>query len=195
MSSITLISLVQMELMRMKSRCLPNSPSAEELPIVAHVMVDDLRTRGLADADVDRVRTAFAALVPTLERWPTVRAIIDALPSARPAYRALPSPRKEYSQKFVERIDQIGAALKGTRKRCVMVAGESFGEYQAALAASHQSRTEFEARRLLANGWTSERERKFAGPEPGLIHELERLEATDLESMLEREAIQNEDAP
>lgn len=43
-------------------------------------MEEDLRTRGLTDADADRVAEAFQVLGPTLQRWPTTPMVLGALP-------------------------------------------------------------------------------------------------------------------
>lgn len=52
------------------------------------MMIEDLQNRGLRDADAERVEQAFRILGPHLQKWPTSRMVIDALPATRPRQSA-----------------------------------------------------------------------------------------------------------
>lgn len=69
------------------------------------VMTEDLRRRGLSDADADRIREAFAILGPHLQKWPTSRMVIDALPSKRIARNdrmlVAPTPLDDYCDEYL----------------------------------------------------------------------------------------------
>lgn len=102
---------------------------------------------------------------------PSLPAFIKLLKSQQPTTQdylaSLPAPdephtleQKEIAHKALE------AAKPSTRKarRSVLIAGEGMGEFQDALGeAMTQGMTEKEFRhsRLLANGWTDEKEEKF----------------------------------
>ena len=64
----------------MLARQLDYSPTADELPFTVQVMTDDLVNHGLRDVDAPRVHQAFARLSPALQKWPTTRMVIEALP-------------------------------------------------------------------------------------------------------------------
>ena len=64
----------------MLARQLDYAPTADELPFTVQVMTDDLVNHGLRDIDAPRVREAFARLGPALQKWPTTRTVIEALP-------------------------------------------------------------------------------------------------------------------
>jgi len=91
------------ELYRMMARQLDYAPAADELAFTVQVMIDDLERRGLNDHECDRVREAFRTLGPKLERWPTSRMVIEALPGRNP-YRPTPAPMLPSARRFdVER--------------------------------------------------------------------------------------------
>ena len=64
----------------MLARQLDYAPTADELPFTVQVMTDDLVNHGLRDVDAPRVHQAFARLGPALQKWPTTRMVIEALP-------------------------------------------------------------------------------------------------------------------
>ena len=64
----------------MLARQLDYAPTADELPFTVQVMTDDLVNHGLRDIDAPRVREAFARLGAALQKWPTTRTVIEALP-------------------------------------------------------------------------------------------------------------------
>lgn len=148
---LQLRTIVQQELIRMLARQLDYAPTADELPFTAQVMTEDLAHRGLRDADCDRVREAFAKLGPTLQRWPTARMVIEALPSKEQPYRALPRPAPD--------MEKVAAGIAGMRRagkqryRTVFLPGESFNDYKAALDASKLSKEAFDTERLRMNGF------------------------------------------
>ena len=80
----TLTDTVQQQLFKMVARNLDFSPTPEDLPAVIQVMVEDLERRGLTDADAYRVERAFSILGPHLQKWPTSRMVIEALPPPPP---------------------------------------------------------------------------------------------------------------
>lgn len=135
----------------MLARQLDYAPNADELPFTAQVMTEDLAHRGLRDADVARVREAFNALGPALQRWPTARMVIEALPSAEPPHKALSRPAPN--------MEKVAAGIAGMRQtprrrfRSVFLPGESFGDYLSALDASKLSKEQFDAERLRMNGF------------------------------------------
>ena len=69
------------------------------------MMTEDLRRRGLSDADADRIREAFATLGPHLQKWPTSRMVIDALPSRRLTRNTrmlvAPTPLDDYCDEYL----------------------------------------------------------------------------------------------
>ncbi len=137
---------VEQELLRMMARRLDHGPSADELPFTVQVVTEDLMAKGLRDGDSDRVRSAFALLGPTLDRWPTVRQIMDALPSRKDAFTALPPPgRKPMPENVRQHFD---AAKARATVKSILRPGESFGDYQAALYASGMKKAAFDAARL-----------------------------------------------
>lgn len=148
---LNLRMIVEQELYRMLARQLDYAPSADELPFTAQVMTDDLAHRGLRDSDCDRVREAFAKLGPTLQRWPTTRAVIESLPSASPPYRALPRPAPDM-EKIAAGIGNLRQATKG-KFRSVFLPGESYNDYQHALNESKKSKEDFDTDRLRINGF------------------------------------------
>ncbi len=64
----------------MLARNLDGAPAGDELPIVAEVMIDDLREMGIGDADAPRVAAALNRLGRTSERWPKVVQVRQAMP-------------------------------------------------------------------------------------------------------------------
>lgn len=61
--------------------------------------------RGLTDADTFRVVEAFSNLGPHLQKWPTSRMVIDALPATRPRQTAMlltaPTPLDSYCDDYI----------------------------------------------------------------------------------------------
>lgn len=78
---MTLHGMLSQELVRMLARNLDHSPSATEIQYSVSVYEDDLRQRGLTDADADRVKAAFDAIGPEAVRFPTPRDLIRAIPA------------------------------------------------------------------------------------------------------------------
>lgn len=68
-------------------------------------MIEDLQNRGLRDADAERVEQAFRTLGPHLQKWPTSRMVIDALPAAQQGYSAklllAPTPLDSYCDDYI----------------------------------------------------------------------------------------------
>lgn len=91
---MTLNDVLQRELVRMLARNLEGCPAASEIGFSVSVYEDDLRSRGLTDADSERLKAAFEALGPTVHRFPTPADILAALP--RNHSRALPPGRSGY---------------------------------------------------------------------------------------------------
>jgi hypothetical protein len=150
MPTLQLQTIVEQELYRMLARQLDYAPTADELPFTAKVMTDDLVYRGLRDQDCDRVREAFQKLGPALQRWPTARMVIEAMPPEQPD-RALPRPDPN--------MEKVAAGIAGMRRakkerlRSVFLPGESYNDYKTALDTSHKSKEEFDAERLRMNGF------------------------------------------
>ena len=191
---MTLIETIRNELARMLARQLDYAPAADELPFSIQVMSDDLTRRGLADDDAGRVQAAFEVLGPQIQRWPTARMVLECLP-AKATPVMLPAPKPD--QKFVSA--QLNTTKKNHALRSVLRPGESYNAYMDAMLASGLLRAAFEAQRLLANGWTDDKERGFRtaahacrlGTLPGATPADFAL-ASDLEAAAEREAIQRE---
>ena len=68
-------------------------------------MNEDLLRRGLTDADAYRVVEAFSRLGQHLQKWPTSRTVIEALPPARQMRTAsrliAPTPMDDYVDKYM----------------------------------------------------------------------------------------------
>lgn len=86
--SVSLAVTVESQLFKMLARNLDYAPSPSDISAVTQVMIEDLQSRGLRDADAERVEQAFRTLGPHLQKWPTSRMVIDALPAARPRQSA-----------------------------------------------------------------------------------------------------------
>lgn len=143
-------TIVEQELVKMLARQLDYAPTADELPFTAQVMTEDFAQRGLHDCDSARVQEAFRKIGPVLQRWPTARAVLEAIPSSEPPHRALPRPEPS-----LERIATCLADISGKKKsrlRSVFLPGESYNDYRTALDSSHKSKEEFDAERLRLNG-------------------------------------------
>ena len=101
----TLSDTVSQQLFKMLARNLDYAPSAADLPAVIQVMIEDLRRRGLSDADADRIREAFATLGPHLQKWPTSRMVIESMPGSRVgrSTRLLvpPTPLDKYCDEYM----------------------------------------------------------------------------------------------
>lgn len=76
-------------------------------------MEEDLRTRGLTDADAARVNDAFRNLGPTLHRWPTAPMVVSALPAVKAALKI----DKKKSDEEWKRCQQRSAELLVMTKR------------------------------------------------------------------------------
>jgi len=148
---LQLRTIVEQELYRMLARQLDYAPTADELPFTAQVMTEDLAHRGLRDKDCDRVREAFHALGPVLQRWPTARVILEAIPSAEPSHHALPHPAPNM-ERIAYDIADMRRAMK-ERFHSVFLPGESYNDYKTALDVSKKSKEEFDAERLRLNGF------------------------------------------
>jgi len=185
----------------MLARQLDYAPTADELPFTVQVMTEDLLQHGLRDADGARVQEAFRKLGPTIQRWPTARAVIEALPVRQQPRQALPKPSSP--DKAHAALGRIKLEFHG--RRSVFLPGESYADYLAAAASSGKSKSAFDAERLSAHGWSADQERQYQRHgelcsmrlrDDELIAELSRLEATDdPEARAEREAIQSEANP
>ena len=101
----TLYDTVQQQLFKMVARNLDFSPTPEDLPSVIQVMIEDLETRGLSDCDSYRVDQAFNVLGPHLQKWPTSRIVIEALPPSPPKKNAkmliAPTPMDSYVDDYL----------------------------------------------------------------------------------------------
>ena len=105
MPILQLRATIQQELLRMLARQLDYAPTADELPFTVQVMTDDLVNHGLRDVDAPRVREAFARLSPALQKWPTTRMVIEALPPPdrkEMVYRPMLSAPETALDRFVE---------------------------------------------------------------------------------------------
>ena len=69
------------------------------------MMVEDLESRGLTDADAHRVEMAISSLGPHIQKWPTSKMVIEALPphQFRPFREMLlpPSPMDAYVDNYI----------------------------------------------------------------------------------------------
>lgn len=111
---VTLHQVVAQGLFKMLARQLDYSPAAEELPMTVQVMVEDFQTYGLTDVDADRVEAAFMFLGPRIQRWPTARTVIEALPK-KPAPKLLSQNITPERREF--NLRQIGALVKAVRRK------------------------------------------------------------------------------
>ncbi len=158
------------------ARQLDHTPAGDELPCTVQVMVDDLIARGLQDADCDRVRQAFTTLGPTLDRWPTSKQVIEALPPRqREAFTALPAPGGIPPQ--MQAMLDMARTRAGAKRKSILLPGETHGDYQRALGKSGMTKADFDAKR-------------FAIPE-----EPKTDPAQDPYAIEERIAMQQEDKP
>lgn len=201
---MTLHDVVRKELTRMLARQLDHTPAAEELQFTIQVMTDDLKQRGLTDADAERVTQAFIVLGPQTQRWPTARMVLECLPP-RQETKLLPAPltKPEVADFHIRNMRETLQSV-----RSVFRPGESFKDYQDAMHKSGLSQKDFEAKRLVENGWTDEMEKRFRGDAhmcrlgvlPGATPEditrafvaKDPLAASDPEAIAERAAIQAE---
>ena len=94
---------IEQQMFKMLARNLDYAPSAADLPAAIQVMTEDLMRRGLTDADAPRVVEAFSNLGPHLQKWPTSRMVIDALPAKQrqnPKLLASPTPLDSYCDEY-----------------------------------------------------------------------------------------------
>ena len=64
--------------------------------------------------------------------------------------------------KVVQReLDRIALLKSSNIKRSILLPGESYNDFLDALHKSRKSRGQFEAERLVKNGWTPEKEKNF----------------------------------
>lgn len=113
------------------------------------VMVDDLRRRGLGNADVDRVLEAFALLGGKIQKWPTPLMVIESLPKrvTPESHRVSHYPRQ--TMDMDEIIPMIRNAIREKGKKIsVILPGESFADYHRAYEQSGLTRPQFDQRRL-----------------------------------------------
>ena len=78
-SNSLLYQAVIKQLTRMLARALDNAPAADELPMYAQVMTDDLMNCGYGDDNAAYVGGAIDQYGRTAERWPRTRDIQDVL--------------------------------------------------------------------------------------------------------------------
>jgi len=101
----------------MLARKLENSPTAEELPIIAAVMAGDLADARYGDEHAARVAAAFDFLGRTQSRWPTPADVIQRLHQTAPRagfgiIAALPAPKNlEVAQRHIQRLRE-GLAIQ-----------------------------------------------------------------------------------
>ncbi len=150
-----LLKTVMQEMVRMLARQLDYAPAADELPFSAQVMVDDLKHYGLTDEDANRVMSAFITLGPQIQRWPTSKTVIEALPA--PVHRYIPRIEHHTSTERVSDPETDGlVASKPGLKKNIFLPNESYNDYLDALNKSKLGRTEFNRGRLIKNGWIDE---------------------------------------
>jgi hypothetical protein len=150
-----LLKTVMQEMVRMLARQLDSAPAADELPFTAQVMVDDLKHYGLSDGDSNRVMSAFIKLGPLIQRWPTSKTVIEALPAPEHPY----IPRIEHHVTTGNSKDPETDGLVASRpnlKKNVFLPGESYNDYIEALNKSGMEKTKFNRGRLIKNGWIDE---------------------------------------
>ena len=90
-----LLSAIADGLQRLVALSLPGQPPAETIALTAAAWCEALSATPIdwdEAQDSPRLRAAFAALLPQVERWPAPAQLLRLLP-ARPALRALPPPR------------------------------------------------------------------------------------------------------
>jgi hypothetical protein len=141
----------------MLARQLDYAPSADELQFTCRVMVDDLHRHGFTDADGERILAAFIALGPMLNRWPTARMVIDAVPDKKRA-KELPAPQADPAI-VATYVDKLRAKTGGRRK--VLLPCECYADYQAALLASGRPKADFDMERMAHGGWTPALEAEY----------------------------------
>ena len=71
------------QLTRMLARALNNAPAADELPLYAQVLTDDLMNCGYTDADAAKVAGAIDKYGRDAEVWPNTKRVQDALREMR----------------------------------------------------------------------------------------------------------------
>ena len=92
----------------MLARKLENCPAADELPIVAEILADDLIAAGYGNDQ--RVASAIEHIGRNDLRWPQPARVIEAIKecgkhSAHTVYTALPPPERTPEQ--MERINKL----------------------------------------------------------------------------------------
>lgn len=133
-----------------------------------------------AAAVIDHYRRSGDAFPPNLSQ---VMRLARELRPTEP-YKALPTPTRD-----MEKIATGIAALRHPEKhiyRSIFMPRESYGDVQNAWYKSGKPRGQFEAERLIKNGWTADRERTFREntrichfqlpPEP-TVEDMQRAEA------------------
>lgn len=101
-------------LQRLVALALPGQPPAETIVLTAATWCDALGLLPVAwdeRQDAPRLRAAFAALLPQVERWPAPAALLRNLPARPPAPR-LPAP-----QASPERMRSVRAQLAAITAR------------------------------------------------------------------------------
>lgn len=113
---MNLKTIIMQEMIKMLARQLDCSPAADELPFSAQVMTDDFIRIGLTDSDAERVSEAFQRLGPRVQRWPTSRMVIEALPEKKSL--RLPPPLDSTTTHTMGLLNRRAAelGLKGSDK-------------------------------------------------------------------------------
>ena len=106
-----LLSEVSGGLQRLIFLALPGTPAAETIALTAHAWADAFwyaPKEWDRDLDVPRIAAAFRGIGHRLERFPTPKAILEAMP-ARPPRPALPEPEISEAERRrnLRRIAQI----------------------------------------------------------------------------------------
>ncbi len=129
----------------MLARNLEFSPAADELPMVAQVLVEDLQAWNYSDADCDRVSDGINTAGRSTRRWPTnhdIRAAIKKRSEWEPEQRALPSTKKEKVARMrvaEHHLNNIRKILnkKNQSDRDQIKKKEKFNERHAKYMSSH----------------------------------------------------------
>ena len=126
MQNSELYLAISKQLVRMLARNLDHAPQAEELPLCAQVMTDDLMNCGYTDGEALKVAEAIDRYGRTAQRWPTTRDIQSALRDIaqhnymnRNDYKSLPEPDGEKQRRKavgLENLEKIKKMLRETTK-------------------------------------------------------------------------------
>ncbi len=102
-------------LQRLVALSLPGQPPAETIALTAAAWCEALASTAIAwdeAQDAPRLRAAFAALLPQVERWPAPSHLLRLMP-ARPAPPRLsaPAPSPERRANLVESLERLRVRL------------------------------------------------------------------------------------